>query len=90
MEPHFAYRPPSGDVGVVVDGRLVLSFAKECAPDERPERMLIVQWTTEAGATGGALQQPWRNEGEIPWARGGRAASQRYASPGSDCVDDGR
>ena len=73
MEPHFAYQSPSGDVGVVIDGRLVLSFAKECAPDERPGRMLIVQWITEAGATGAAIQQPWRNEGEIPWVCGDAA-----------------
>lgn len=74
MEPHFDYQAPSGNVGVVVDGRLVLSFAKECAPEaERPRRWLIMQWTTEAGATWGALQQPWRNEGEIPWVCGDAA-----------------
>ena len=74
MEPHFDYWAPSGDVGVVVDGRLVLSFAKDCAPEaERPRRWLIMQWTTEAGATWEALQQPWRNEGEIPWVCGDAA-----------------
>ena len=70
MEPHFDYQAPSGNVGVVVDGRLVLSFTKDCAPDERLGRVLLVQWTTEAGATGEALQQPLRNEGEIPWVCG--------------------
>ena len=70
MEPHFDYQSQAGDVGVVIDGRLVLSFAKDCAPDERREQRLILQWTTEADETGSALQHPWRNEGEIPWVCG--------------------
>ena len=70
MEPHFAYQSQAGDVGVVIDGRLVLSFAKDCAPDERPGRRLLLQWTPEAGETGSALQRPWRNEGEIPYVCG--------------------
>ena len=70
MEPHFDYQSQSGDVGVVIDGRLVLSFAKDCVPDERPNRRLLLQWTTEAGETGSALQHPWRNEGEIPYVCG--------------------
>ncbi len=70
MEPHFDYQSQAGDVGVVIDGRLVLSFAKDCAPDERPSRRLLLQWTTEADETGSALQHPWRNEGEIPWVCG--------------------
>ena len=70
MEPHFAYQSQAGDVGVVIDGRLVLSFAKDCAPDERPGRRLLLQWITEAGETGSALQRPWRNEGEIPYVCG--------------------
>ena len=70
MEPHFDYRSQAGDVGVVIDGRLVLSFAKDCAPDERPGRRLLLQWTTEADETGSALQHPWRNQGEIPWVCG--------------------
>ena len=32
MAPHFDYR--SGDVGLVVDGRLAQAFAGDCAPDE--------------------------------------------------------
>ena len=32
MEPHFDYQ--SGDVGVIVDGRMVQAFARDCAPDE--------------------------------------------------------
>ena len=32
MAPHFDYR--SGDVGIVVDGRLAQAFAGDCAPDE--------------------------------------------------------
>ncbi len=70
MEPHFDYQSQAGDVGVVIDGRLVLSFAKDCAPDERPSRRLLLQWTTEADETGSALQHPWRNEGEIPYVCG--------------------
>ena len=70
MEPHFDYQSQAGDVGVVIDGRLVLSFAKDCAPDERPSRRLLLQWTTEEGETGSALQHPWRNEGEIPYVCG--------------------
>ena len=70
MEPHFDYQSQSGDVGVVIDGRLVLSFAKDCAPDERPGRRLLLQWITEADETGSALQHPWRNEGEIPYVCG--------------------
>ena len=70
MEPHFDYRSQAGDVGVVIDGRLVLSFAKDCGPDEQRERQLILQWTTEADETGSALQRPWRNEGEIPYVCG--------------------
>ncbi len=70
MEPHFAYQSQAGDVGVVIDGRLVLSFAKDCAPDERPGRRLLLQWTTEEGETGSTLQHPWRNEGEIPYVCG--------------------
>ena len=37
MEPHFDYQ--SDDVGLLVDGRLVQTFAKECDPDE------LVVWT---------------------------------------------
>ena len=70
MEPHFAYQSQAGDVGVVIDGRLVLAFAKDCAPDEPPGRRLLLQWTPEAGETGSALQRPWRNEGEIPYVCG--------------------
>ena len=70
MDPHFDYQSQAGDVGVVIDGRLVLSFAKDCAPDERPSRRLILQWTPEEGETGSALQSPWRNEGEIPYVCG--------------------
>ena len=70
MEPHFDYQFQAGDVGVVIDGRLALSFAKDCGPDERREQRLILQWTTEAGETGSALQHPWRNEGEIPYVCG--------------------
>ena len=32
MEPHFDYQ--SGDVGVIVDGRLAQAFVRNCAPDE--------------------------------------------------------
>ena len=69
-EPHFDYRFRSKDLGVIIDGRLVLSIARDCGADERREQRLILQWTTEAGETGSALQHPWRNEGEIPWVCG--------------------
>ena len=68
MEPYFDYRSQFGDVGVVIDSRLALSFAKECAPDDR--RMIVLQWTDEEGRAGGAIQHPWRNEGETPWVCG--------------------
>ncbi len=32
MEPHFDYQ--SGDVGVIVDGRLAQAFVRNCAPDD--------------------------------------------------------
>lgn len=70
IEPHFDYRSQAGDLGVVIDGRLALSFAKDCGADERRSRMLLLQWTTEAGETGSAPLHPWRNEGEIPWVCG--------------------
>ena len=69
-EPHFDYRFRSKDLGVIIDGRLALSIARDCGADERREQRLILQWTTEAGETGSALQHPWRNEGEIPWVCG--------------------
>ena len=70
IEPHFDYRFRSKDLGVIIDGRLALSIARDCGADERREQRLILQWTTEAGETGSALQHPWRNEGEIPWVCG--------------------
>ena len=70
LEPHFDYRFQSGDVGVIIDGRLALSIARDCGADERRERWLILQWTTEADETGSALQHPWRNQGKRPWACG--------------------
>ena len=47
MEPHFDYH--SDGVGLLVDGRLVQTFAKKCDPDE------LVVWTL--GRTGGAWTQ---------------------------------
>ena len=70
MEPHFDYQSQSGDVGAVIDGRLALSFAKDCGGDERPGRRLLLQWTTEEDETGSTLQHPWRNEGEMPYVCG--------------------
>ena len=78
MEPHFDYQSQSGDVGVVIDGRLALSFAKNCAPDDRPSRRLLLQWTTEADETGSAFQRPWRNEGEIPYVCGDASLLPKY------------
>ena len=69
-EPHFDYRFRSKDLGVIIDGRLALSIARDCGADERREQRLILQWTTEADETGSALQHPWRNEGEIPYVCG--------------------
>ena len=70
VEPHFDYRFRSKDLGVIIDGRLALSIARDCGQDERRERWLILQWATEADETGSALQHPWRNQGKIPWACG--------------------
>ena len=70
VEPHFDYRFRSKDLGVIIDGRLALSIARDCGPDERRERWIILQWTTGADETGSALQHPWRNQGKIPWACG--------------------
>ncbi len=39
MEPHFDYQ--SGDVGVVVDGRMAQAFARDCAPD----KLAVWSWT---------------------------------------------
>ncbi len=52
MEPHFDY--PSGDVGVVVDGRLALAFHRNCRPDE----VLTVSWAGVPGKER-AFWQPW-------------------------------
>ena len=41
MEPHFDYQSQSGNVGAVIDGRLALSFAKDCGADERPGRRFL-------------------------------------------------
>ncbi len=42
MEPHFDYQ--SGDIGVVVDGRMAQAFARDCAPDE----LAVWSWTGAA------------------------------------------
>ncbi len=39
MEPHFDYQ--SGDVGVIVAGRMAQAFARDCAPDE----LAVWSWT---------------------------------------------
>ena len=65
MDPHFDYLSQSGDFGVVIDGRLVLSFAKDCAAEQARRRILVLQRTTEEGS-GYAFQRPWRQKGQIP------------------------
>ncbi len=45
MEPHFDYQ--SGEVGVVVDGRLAQTFAKQCAPDE----LIVWSWAGQGNET---------------------------------------
>ncbi len=42
MEPHFDYQ--SGDVGVIVDGRMAQAFVRDCAPDE----LAVWSWTGAA------------------------------------------
>ena len=39
MEPHFDYQ--SGNVGVIVDGRMAQAFTRDCAPDE----LAVWSWT---------------------------------------------
>lgn len=69
MDPHFDHSSQSGDFGVVIDGRLVFSFAKDCAAEQARRRILVLQWTTEEGESY-AFQRPWNQEGEIPYICG--------------------
>ena len=50
MEPHFDYQ--SDGVGLIVDGRLVQTFAKECDPDE----LVVWPW---AGLGDGTVASAW-------------------------------
>ena len=50
MEPHFDYQ--SDDVGLLVDGRLVQTFARKCDPDE----LVVWRW---AGPEDGTVARSW-------------------------------
>ena len=69
MDPHFDHLSRSGDLGVVIDGRLVLLFAKDCAAEQARRRILVLQWTPDEGDSY-AFQRPWRQEGQIPYICG--------------------
>lgn len=60
IEPHFDYQFQSEPVGIIVDGRLVLSIARDCAVAERD---IILQYTTGDGETNTSTQHP-RKTGE--------------------------
>lgn len=70
IEPYFDYQSESGDVGVVIDGRLVTSFSKYCTADEEQDRYLMLQWMTKEGEVGMDIGRPSTNAGEMPWVCG--------------------
>ena len=57
IEPHFDYQFQSEPVGIIVDGRLMLSIARDCALAERD---IILQYTTGDGETNTSAQHPWK------------------------------
>ena len=52
MEPHFDYQ--SGDVGVIVDGRMVQAFVRDCAPGE----LAVWSWS---GPADERVAKAWAN-----------------------------
>ena len=48
IEPYFDYRFQSEPIGIIIDGRLALSIARDCTP---AERVIILQYTIGDGET---------------------------------------
>lgn len=92
IEPHFDYQSESGDVGVIIDGRFVLSFSKYCTTGEQQDRYLILQWMTGEGEVGTAIGRPSMNAGEMPWVCGDVSLLPRDTIPPiriASITDDG-
>lgn len=65
IEPYFDYQFSSEPIGIIVDGRLVLSIARDRALAERD---ILLQYTTGDGETNTSTQRPWKTgeEGVTP------------------------
>ena len=92
IESHFDYQSESGDVGVIIDGRYVLSFSKYCTTDEQQDRYLMLQWMTGEGEVGTDIGRPSMNAGEMPWVCGDVSLLPRDTIPPiriASITDDG-